>query len=164
MLLRVVSPSDEPDVWSARADFRADADQVLAALTDPVQIARWAPVRFDVEGLAGGRLSAGSRERVSGSLAGVNATFQLEVIRADTDGLELVANGPVSFDVAYSFRDRGSKLAVEARVALRRQRGLAAQVLRAAVSGLLNAGALARALQRLESSVSEAFDAELVAA
>jgi uncharacterized protein YndB with AHSA1/START domain len=59
MLLRGPGRSTESDVWTAQADLSADADEVLLALTDPDLIARWAPVRFDVDGLAGGRLSAG---------------------------------------------------------------------------------------------------------
>jgi hypothetical protein len=77
-------------------------------------ITRRAPVGFDVEGLGGGRLRAGSHERVKGSLAGIGPTFDIDVLRADSDRLELVARGPVSFDVMYSLRDQGGAVAVEA--------------------------------------------------
>jgi hypothetical protein len=53
---------------------------------------------------------------------------------------------------------------VDARVAIRRQRGLTAQVLRGAVGALLNAGALRIALRRLEDSLSRPGEAELLAA
>jgi hypothetical protein len=165
MLLKTLTgSSSEPDVWTASADLRSDADGVLGALTKPDAIADWAPVNFEVDGLAGSRLRAGSRERVSGSLAGIKATFEVEVTRADTERLELVARGPVSLDVAYSFTEHDRGVLVDASVGIRPQRGLTAQVLRAAVGALLNAGALRTALRRLEGSLSCPFEAELVAA
>jgi hypothetical protein len=157
-------PPAEAEVWTARAELLADPDQVLQALTDPELIAQWAPVRFDVDGLAGGRLRTGSHERVSGTIGGLSTTFDIEVARADVEQLDLVARGPVSFEVAYSFREQGRRVIVEAYVSLRRQPGLTAQVLRAAVSALLNAGALGGALRRLEASLSRLPEAECVAA
>jgi len=143
----------EPAVWTASAWMDDDPNGVLHALTDPAAIARWAPVSFEVDGLAGGRLAAGSRERVSGSIAGIGATFDIEVMRADTKGLELVANGPISLDVKYRFIEHDDGVSVHARVGIRRRRGLSAQLLQAAVAALLNAGALARALRKLENSL-----------
>ena len=164
LLLRSSSDSPSADVWTASATLRSDPDEVLRALTSPASIAQWAPVSFDVDGLAGSRLRAGSRERVSGSIAGITATFEVEVRRADTERLELVARGPVALDVAYSFSELGDGVIVSARVGVRRERGLTAQVLRAAVGALLNAGALASALRRLESSLSYPCQPELLAA
>ena len=164
LLLRSTSGSPSAEVWTARATLRSDPDEVLRALTRPDSIAQWAPVSFDVDGLAGSRLRAGSRERVSGSIAGITATFDVEVTRADRERLELVARGPVALDVAYSFRELGDGVIVNAQVGVRRQGGLAGQVLRAAVGALLNAGALASALRRLESSLSCPCEAELLAA
>src|SRR5690349_11897074 len=103
LLKSLAPPATGQDVWTAHARLQAQPQQVLEALTDPALIARWAPVDFDVEGLAGGRLHAGSRERVSGAVAGMRATFEVEVTAADEHRFELVARGPVSFDVAYSF-------------------------------------------------------------
>ena len=151
-------------MWTASATLRSDADEVLRALTSPDSIAQWAPVSFDVDGLAGSRLRAGSRERVSGSIAGITATFDVEVSRADRERLELVAHGPVALDVAYSFSEHDDGVIVNAQVGVRRQRGLTAEVLRAAVGALLNAGALAGALRRLESSLSCPREPELLAA
>jgi hypothetical protein len=143
----------EPDVWTASTWLDDDPDGVLRALTVPAAIARWAPVHFDVDGLAAGRLAAGGRERVSGSIAGVAATFDVEVMRADTKGLELVADGPISLDVNYSFTEHDDGVIVHARVGIRRRHGLTAQLLQAAVAALLNAGALARALRKLQDSL-----------
>jgi hypothetical protein len=164
LTLRPNTDSSDPDVWMASAQVRSDLDDVLGALTKPDSIACWAPVSFEVDGLAGGRLRAGSRERVSGSLAGVRATFEVEVTRADRQRLELVAHGPVSLDVAYSFDQQRDGVIVDACVAIRRQRGLTAQLLRAAAGALLNAGALKTALRRLESSLASPLEAELLAA
>jgi hypothetical protein len=154
----------ESNVWTATAEFCACAEHILEALTDPELIALWAPISFDVAGLAGGRLTAGSRERVSGTIAGLGASFEVNVSRADTKRLELSARGPVSFDVGYSFTEHDQGVTVEARVLIRREAGLAAQVVRAAASALLNAGVLAGSLQRLEGSVCRAPERELIAA
>jgi hypothetical protein len=164
LLFRPNTASAEPDVWTASAEMRSDSNEVLCALTEPASIARWAPVSFDLDGLAGSRLRAGSRERVSGSIAGMTAVFEVEVTRADEQRLELVAQGPVSLDVAYRFSQNPDGVIVDARVAVRRQQGLRAQVLRAAVGALLNAGALGTALRRLERSLSGPYEAELLAA
>ena len=154
MLLRDnVAIAGAPDVWTASAWLDNDPDRVLRALTDPAAIARWAPVNFEVDGLAAGRLAAGRGERVSGSIAGIAATFDVEVMRADTKGLELVADGPISLDVNYSFIEHDDGVSVHACVGIRRRRGLTAQLLQAAVAALLNAGALARALRKLEDSL-----------
>lgn len=164
LLRATVTSAASENVWTARRDIRADPEDVLRALTDPDAIAEWAPVCFEVAGLAGGPLQAGSRERVSGSLAGIGTTFELDVRRADTERLELLARGPVTFDVAYRFVPRDDGVLIVATVGLRRERGITAQVLRAAVTALLNAGALASSLRRLEAVVRRRVGAALAAA
>jgi hypothetical protein len=152
------------DVWTASIDLESAPDEVLRALTDPAAIAQWAPVTFEVDGLAGSRLRAGSRERVSGSIAGVRTTFEVEVRSADRERLELVARGPVWLDVRYRFEEHDAGVRVDAQVGIQRQRGLTAQVLRAAVGALLNAGVLGSALRRLEASLPGPLEADLLAA
>jgi hypothetical protein len=165
MFLRAItSLQDERDTWTARLHMRAGAEDVLEALTDPALIAAWAPVSFDVEGHAGGRLRVGARERVSGSIAGVRVAFDVEVISADIERLELVARGPVSLDVAYSFCEHDDGVSVEATVEVQRGCGLTASVLRGAVGTLLSAGALSTALRRVDASLSLRPELELVAA
>jgi hypothetical protein len=66
--------------------------------------------------------------------------------------------------VAYRFHPREDELLVQATVGLRRPRGLAAQILRAAAAALLNARALDSALRRIECAVASPLDAELIAA
>ena len=166
MLLLGAHTNSSParEVWTARRGICAHPEDVLHALTDPDTIAEWAPVSFEVDGLAGGCLEAGSYERVSGSIAGVGTTFEIEVRRADVERLELVARGPISFDVAYRFHRGDDEVLVEATVGLRRHRGLAAQILRAGAVALLNTGALTSALRRLESAVACPVGDELIAA
>ena len=54
MLLRTnTGRSPQGDVWTASIDLGSDPDEVLRALTDPAVIAQWAPVSFEVDGLAG---------------------------------------------------------------------------------------------------------------
>lgn len=154
----------EPDVWSASAELDAGAADVLEALTDPELIAEWAPVSFEIEGASAQPLRAGSHERVSGSIAGLTTRFDVEVARADTRRLELSARGPLSLDVAYAFRARGSRVLVEAHVAVHRRGGMRAHVLRAAVAALLRAGALDCALGHLGDCVSERCEPALLAA
>ncbi len=154
----------ELNVWTARAELRARAEDVLDTLTDPALIAEWTPIAFDVAGISGPRLVTGSRARVTGSIAGVGATFDVHVLRADRQRLELLARGPVCFEVVYFFREQASRVVVDARVAIARQGGLAAHVLRAAATALLNAGALAAALKRMEGSLYRNVARDLVAA
>jgi hypothetical protein len=164
LLLRSQETARQPDTWTARAAFRARADEVLDALTDPALIELWAPIGFDVDGLRGGRLVAGSHALVSGSIAGVSATFEVDVARADSRGLELTARGPVSFDVFYTFRSDGDAVVVDACVSLARQRGITAQVLRTVAAGMLSAGALGCALSRLENVLDEPVEAGVLVA
>ena len=87
----------------------ADAapEQVLQVLTDPDEIASWSPIPFKVEDLDGLRLEAGSRARVSGSLAGKRVGFDIEVHAADEGGLDTlwVADHLLQADPASSLED-----------------------------------------------------------
>jgi hypothetical protein len=152
------------ETWSAHAAVQARPADVLAALTVPELIATWAPIGFELEQSDGRPLRTGSRERVCGSLAGLRAGFDVEVTRAGCDVLELVADGPLTMDVAYRFPEQHGGVVVDASLRLRHRGGLSAQILRGAVVALLDAGALDRALRRLASSLYERSDGELVAA
>ena len=135
--------------WTAQTTVNGRPEDVLAMLTDPEAVSRWAPIDFEVEDLDGPRLATGSRARVVGRLAGRRVGFDVEVHRADEQQLELVATGPVSFDVNYRLRpiDGGSE--VEACVAVRRGRGLVGRVVASATDALLAAGALNQAVSRI---------------
>jgi hypothetical protein len=121
-------------------------------------------VSFEVDDPCGQPLRAGSHERVSGSLAGLRASFDVHVTRADLARLELVAEGPVALDVAYRFREQSGQVLVDAGVAVRGRGGLTGQLVRTAVGALLSAGALDSALARLQESVCERSQPTLAAA
>ena len=135
--------------WTAQTTVKGLPLDVLDVLTDPAAVGRWAPVDFDVEGLDGDRLVAGSRARVVGRVAGQRVGFDVEVHRADEEQLELVATGPVSFDVEYRLRPVTGGSEVEACVAVRRGRGIVSRVVASATDALLAAGALNHAISRI---------------
>ena len=142
-------------VWMARRFIRAEPPAVLQALTDPQFISLWAPVDFEVDGLRGRHLCGGSHAIVRGSLAGVAAQFEIDVLRVDEAGLDLQASGPIDFEVAYRLVPERGGVIVCAEVKLGRERGLNARVLRAATGALLSGGALDRALGRLARELDE---------
>lgn len=146
----------ERDVWTASRFISADPPDVLASLTDPELIGLWAPIDFEVDGLRGRRLRPGSHAYVNGSLGGVSAEFEIEVLRADEQGFELEARGPVALDVTYRIAPDHGGVVVDAEIKLGRERGLNARVLRAATGALLRGGALDRALGRLAGELDEA--------
>ncbi len=142
-------------VWTARRFIAAEPSEVLAALTDPEFITLWAPVDFELEGLRGRRLRSGSHVTISGSLAGVTAEFEIDVLRADEEGLDLRARGPVHFEVTYRFVPERQGTIIAARIKLDCEPGLNARVLRAATGALLSGGALDRALGQLARELDE---------
>jgi hypothetical protein len=135
--------------YTATATATADPEAVLDVLTDPGAAARWAPVPFDVDELSGPRLTAGSTARVSGRLAGREVGFQLQVHRADADGLALSADGPVELHVAYDMRRSSGGSEVHASVGLRPRSGLRGRLIAEATAAVLAGGALQVALGRL---------------
>jgi Polyketide cyclase / dehydrase and lipid transport len=128
--------------WTTSMQANADREQVLQVLTDPDAIRRWSPIDFDVEDLDGARLAAGSTARVSGKLAGVRVGFDVEVLAADEDGVELTADGPIGFDVRYELAPAGGGSELRASISLRRGGGVTGRVLSKATAALLSAGAL----------------------
>ncbi len=133
--------------WTATATADAHPAAVLDVLTDPDACARWAPLPFDVE--SGRRLRSGTRERVSGRLAGKRVGFDVEVHEAGEHGLALSAHGPVGFDVDYRLAPADAGARVHASISVRPAGGLAGRLLAEATGALLNAGALDQALSRL---------------
>ena len=135
--------------WTATTTTAARPEDVLDVLTDPEACARWAPLPFDVEELAGRRLATGSRARVSGSLAGKRVGFDVEIHEASDRGLTLAADGPVGFDVAYELAPHAEGSEVRASVSVRPSGGFAGRLLAQATAALLSAGALEAALARV---------------
>ncbi|HVF77656.1 MAG TPA: hypothetical protein VNA28_05120 [Solirubrobacteraceae bacterium] len=63
-------------------------------------------------------LCGGSHAIVSGSLAGVAAKFEIDVLRADEAALDLQASGLIDFEVAYRLVPERAGVIVEAEVKL----------------------------------------------
>jgi hypothetical protein len=135
--------------WTATATAEAQPADVLNVLTDPDACARWAPIAFDVDDLESRRLSAGSRARVSGRLAGRRVGFDVEVHEADERRLALSANGPLNMDVSYELAPAARGSEVRASVSVKPGRGLCARLLAEATGALLTAGALQHAVARI---------------
>jgi polyketide cyclase/dehydrase/lipid transport protein len=137
------------DRWISKAQANATPEQLLEVLTHPQQIRSWSPVDFNVEDLASRRLAAGTRTRVSGRLAGVPVSFDVEVHAADADRLELSAEGPIGLDVRYDLAPADAGAEMTASVRVRRGGGLAGRVVASAAATLLSAGALDGATGRI---------------
>jgi len=135
--------------WTARARTNATPEQLLEVLTHPGQIRRWSPIEFDLDELDDRRLAAGTRTTVTGRLAGVPVSFDVQVHAADAGGLEISANGPVGLDVRYDLAalDAGAEMTASIRV--RPGGGLTGRVVANAASALLSAGVLEGATGRI---------------
>jgi hypothetical protein len=134
--------------WHSNATVPGSPTDILELLTEPEAIARWAPVPFEVVALDGTRLEPGSRARVAGKLAGRSMEFEVDVLRASDERVELVARGPISLDVRYRLRPAGTWSQIEATVAVE-GRGLLGRMLAKATETLLASGALRMSLERL---------------
>jgi hypothetical protein len=135
--------------WTATTTVEAPREAVLGVLTDPGACARWAPVDFEVSDLAAKRLEPGSRPRVSGRIAGVEVGFDVEVLEAHEDRLQLRCDGPVAIDVRYDLEPADSGSEVRASVGVKPGRGIRGRILAEATGALLRAGALNHALDRI---------------
>jgi hypothetical protein len=135
--------------WTATARANATPSEVLEVLTRPDQIRRWSPVDFDLDELEGRRLAPGSRGRVSGRLAGVPVSFDLEVHAAGDGRLQLSADGPVSLDVLYELSPDEAGAKLNASISLGRGGGLTGRIVANAATALLKAGALEGATGRI---------------
>jgi hypothetical protein len=140
--------------WTTHSTVSAPADEVMALLTEPEAIRRWAPIDFEVDGLDGDRLAAGERARVTGRLAGRRVSFDVEVFEAADGHLSLAASGLISLDVEYRLRPAAAGSEVEASVSVRSGRGLTGRVLEHATGALLAAGALSTAVGRMDAALT----------
>jgi len=135
--------------WTATAQANATPCDVLQVLTHPEEIRRWSPVEFDLDGLDGRRLAAGTRGRVTGRVAGVTVGFDVKVHAASEARLELSAEGPVAFDVRYELVPAEVGAELSASVSVRRGGGLTGRLVEKATAALLSAGALEGAAGRI---------------
>src|SRR3977135_3699077 len=127
--------------WTREPWRAGPPEEVLALLTEPDAIARWAPIDFEVLDCEGERLETGTHTRVCGLLAGRRVELDGDVLDAEDGRLALVASGPISIDVEYVLRpaDRGSQLCASISVA---GRGLFGRLLAQATEVVLAAGGL----------------------
>jgi len=137
------------DSWTSSAQAKATPEQLLEVLTHPQQIRRWSPVEFDVDDLASRRLAAGTRTKVTGRVAGVPVSFDVQVHAADPERLEISAEGPVGLDVRYELMSAEQGAEMTAAVRLRGGGGLTGRVVATAAATLLSAGALDGATARI---------------
>jgi hypothetical protein len=145
-------------VWTAQTQVAGLPDEVLALLTRPDAIARWAPIAFDVVGYQGSRLKAGDKVRVRGGLAGRSLEFEVDVAEAEDGRLVLTATGPIRLDVEYLAvaRETGSEIRASIGVS---GRGLMGRLLAQATDALLAAGALSAAVGRIANELEPALAA-----
>jgi hypothetical protein len=134
--------------WTAQTRTAGLPDQVLMVLTDPDEIARWAPVSFELVDFGGQRLIAGDRVRVRGTLGGPSVQFEVDVAEADDGRLVLTATGPIRLDVAYEAVAVEDGSEVRASVAVSGS-GLRGTILAHATDALLAGGALSNAVRRV---------------
>jgi Polyketide cyclase / dehydrase and lipid transport len=137
------------DRWTSRAQAKATPEQLLEVLTHPQQIRSWSPVEFDVDELASRRLAAGTRTTVTGRVAGVPVSFDVQVHAADPARLEISAEGPIGLDVRYDLTPGCGGAEMTASVRVRRGGGLTGRVVATAAATLLSAGALDGATERI---------------
>jgi hypothetical protein len=137
------------DRWTSRAQANATPEQLLEVLTHPQQIRRWSPVDFSVDDLESRRLAAGTRTRVTGRLAGVPVSFDVEVHAADTAQLEISAEGPIHLEVRYDLAPADEGAEMTASVRLRSDGGPTGRLVAKAAATLLSAGVLDGATGRI---------------
>src|SRR3954462_4227009 len=101
---RPLMAAETMGTWRAQIDVRAEPEQVLDTLTDVGACEAWSPVGFDVDGVASGRLLAGTKVTVSGAIAGRRIRFYVDIIRADSERFVLRAAGPVNMLADYALR------------------------------------------------------------
>ena len=111
---------------------------------------------FEVIALDTSRLESGSHARVAGRLAGRSVEFDVDVLEASDERLELVAKGPVELGVRYLLRPHESGSEIAASVSVE-GRGLFGRVLAKATEALLAAGALRLALERIAGELQPVF-------
>jgi hypothetical protein len=143
------------DRWTSTARAKATPERLLEVLTHPQQIRRWSPVDFDLDDLETRRLAAGTKAKVTGRVAGVPVSFDVNVHAAEADRLELSAEGPIGLEVRYELADDGDGAEMTASVRVRRGRGITGRVVAGAAVSLLSAGALDGATGRI-ARVAEA--------
>src|SRR3954465_13822670 len=131
--------------------------RVLHLLAGPEAAGLWSPLDFAVEEIDGDRLQSGGRAVLSGRLPGRWGGCERGVFEGEDGRLSLQAKGPVTMDVDYEVQE--DELLAQVRV--HSGRGIAGRLLSSAVDGMLAAGTLQVAVDRI---AREAQSDELVLA
>jgi hypothetical protein len=137
------------DRWTSTALAKTTPDCLLEVLTHPRHIRSWSPVDFELDDLDARRLSAGTKARVTGRVAGVRVSFRVEVHRADAARLELSADGPIGLDVRYDLAHAEQGAQMTAALSVRGGHGITGRLVAGAAASLLSAGALDGAVGRI---------------
>ena len=150
-----VKRGGEVSTWTTQATIEGSPSEVLSVLRDPDSCCRWSPIEFELEQLDSRRLETGSLALVTGRVAGLMVSFEIEVLHADGQRLALTARGPVTLDVEYEVYPAASGMAdVWATVSVRGARALTGRLAAAGTEALLRAGALSLALRRIAAEVT----------
>jgi hypothetical protein len=142
--------------WTAQTRVAGLPDEVLALLTEPDAIARWAPIAFDVVDFDRKRLRAGDQVRVTGGITSRSLEFEVEVAEADDGRLVLTAIGPIRLDVEYLAVAVEDGSDVRASISVS-GRGLFGRLIAQAADALLAAGALTTAIDRIARELEPAL-------
>jgi hypothetical protein len=155
-LTAVLRESAVMATWTAQTRVAGLPDEVLALLTEPDAIARWAPIAFEVVDFDRKRLRAGDQVCVRGGLTGRLLEFEVEVAEAEDGRLVLTAVGPIRLDVEYMAVAVEDGSEIRASVAVS-GRGLLGRVIAQAADALLAAGALSSAVDRIARELEPAI-------
>ena len=135
--------------WKTRTCIETCPKRVLELLTDPDACERWSPVAFDIDGLDGARLTAGTRARLAGRIAGKTVAFDVRIEEADERRLELTASGPFEIAARYEAVPRGARTELRAAVSVAGGGGFAGRLMSRAADALLAAGVLDSTMSRI---------------
>lgn len=140
---------------TAQHTISADPKTILQILTDPVACGRWTPIEFDTDLPVRARLTAGTRTRVEGRIAGQRARFELVIHRADEHELSLSATGPIEINASYQLQRCPDGTYVQAHVEVRGHGGLSGRILAHATDAVLAGGAISFALRRVAKEAEQ---------
>jgi uncharacterized protein YndB with AHSA1/START domain len=135
--------------WKTRTCIETCPKRVLELLTDPDACERWSPVAFDIDGLDGARLTAGTRARLAGRIAGKTVAFDVRIEEADERRLALTASGPFEIAARYEAVAHGARTELRAAVSIAGGGGFAGRLMSRAADALLAAAALDSTMSRI---------------
>ena len=139
-------------IWTTRTCVDSAPERVLSVLTDPLACERWSPVPFEVRGLVGDRLTAGSRAQLAGRIAGREVAFEVDFTEAGDRALELRARGPFEIAARYEAVPGCKQTELHASVSINGGTGLLGRMAAKAAEAMLAAGALETVVYRVAAA------------